>query len=211
MANTAKITGFRPVKYLNGAPWTGQCRKYVIPASDAVNTMVGDLVIPHTTGSDGLQACQRAITGGAGQVGILGVIVGIDPIGENYQSLDGNTQVNLTAKYRPASTKAFVWVVDDPNVLFESSFDAGGTQASVADVGANYAVLIAAGNTTTGTSGMECDVSTKATTIDLQLRLIEMVRRPDNDMTDLGTGQRGIFLLNTHIYGTVAGRGVGLA
>lgn len=211
MPNTAKINGFRPVRYLSGAPWTGQARTYVIPSGNATATAVGDVVIADTSGKLGYPACAR-MTNGATDVP-LGVIVGFI-VGEPMPiSLSGATALDLNNLYRVGSTERYALVVDDPNVIFEAEFEDAANDPTQASVGGNYDIDLGSGtSTTTGNSSMSIDTTAAGvTTIDTPLRLIELVKRPDNDITDSTASQRGLVIFNMHVFGAAGGRSAGLA
>jgi hypothetical protein len=44
MANIARPFGLRPVRYLNGTPWTGQARAFYVPSTYATALYIGDPV-----------------------------------------------------------------------------------------------------------------------------------------------------------------------
>ena len=207
MANTSRINGFRPVRYLNGAPWNGQARMYVHGSGDNTALNVGDIVIQHTTGVNGIQAVTRATSATASN--IVGVVLGIDIVspvtvsGTTTYSLQG-ANLDLSEKYVAASTERYVWVCDDPMVIFEAEFENTGTPPVAADVGLNYEINIGSASTTTGVSGMSCDLSSAgATTNTLPLKFIGFSRRPDNEAG--AASARGLFLLNTHVYNSNTG------
>jgi hypothetical protein len=144
MANINKVNGFRPVRYLNGAAWNGQFRKYIVPASDGTAMFVGDLVKLETSGSvDGYTAVVQAAASNA----VIGAVVGfeIDPADLN------------TPQYRKASTKRVVYVADDPNLIFEAQEDGVTTPIAAASIGLNVNVVVGSGSTVTGASGMQID------------------------------------------------------
>lgn len=176
MANVSRVNGFRPVKYLNGAPWNGQANLYFIPSGDATATFIGDLVTLDSSGdpsgSGGNGYGVRSVVQGVAAGAVVGAIVGfaIDP-----------TNLN-TPQYRAASTGRYVYVADDPNLLFEAQEDAVGGALALADIGLNVDFVVGSGSTTTGTSGMQIDTSTKATTATLPLKLVEFSRRQDNEV-----------------------------
>lgn len=175
MANTSRVNGLNPIRYLNGSAYNGAFNTYFIPSGNAVATFVGDPVKADATGDTvaaggkalGYQSVVQAAAGDA----ILGVVVGfaIDP-----------TNLN-TPQYRVASAGRYVMVADDPNILYEVQ-TSNGTLA-VADVGLNASIAVAAGSTTVGTSGVTLDVGTAATTATLALKIKEFVQRVDNDNT----------------------------
>lgn len=184
MANTSRINGFRPVKYLNGSPWTGQARKYVVPAANGTALYIGDPVKLEASGDSetGLQTCVIGTAGAA----ILGFVVGIEPNGGTSLGGDMSTgPVSLdTPVYRVASTRRIVYVVDDPNVIFEAEMSNG--TLTTADVGLNASFAIGSPSSTTGASGAYVDAGTEATTAALELKIVGFVRRPDNEYNSTG-------------------------
>jgi len=195
MANTNKVNGFRPVRYLNGAPWNGQANKYVIPAGNGTATFIGDLVKADATGDDaGYQTVVQAAASNA----VLGVIVGMEV---TPGSLD-------TPQYRAASTRRVVWVADDPNLIFEAQEDGDTDPLETTDIGLNINVVVGAGSTVTGASGMQIDSDSAATTATLPLRLLGLVQRPDNENVLSAGGQaytRWEVKINNHQLGSSTG------
>lgn len=167
MANSNAPTGLTPVRYRNGSPWNGVARRYYVPATDATALFIGDPVIIAGDGdTDGVPAITRATAGSAGR--ITGVVVGFEPAAP------------FPLKYRPASTAAYVYVADDPALLFEIQEDAVGGALAATNIGQNVDLVAGAGNTNTGLSGFQADSSTAATTATLQLRIIGFQQRVNN-------------------------------
>lgn len=175
MANVSRVNGLHPVRYFNGAQYNGAVNMYFIPSGNASNVFVGDPVKADTTGDTaaaggkalGIQSVVPAAAGDA----ILGVVQGfiVDP-----------TNLN-TPQFRAASTGRYVLVSDDPAILYEVQTSNG--TLGVADVGLNAAIAVAAGSTTTGSSGVTLDVGTAATTATLALKIVGFTQRVDNDNT----------------------------
>lgn len=196
MANTSRVNGARPTKYLNGAAWNGQANLYFIPSGDGTATFVGDFVKMDGTGDPvasggsalGVPSCIQAAAAGA----MVGVIVAFLP-----------NQTNLNSpQYRLASTGRYCWVVDDPNVLFEIQ-GSNGTPA-VGDVNANAKIAVAAGSTTTGQSGMTIDVGTIATgNATYELKVVGFSQRVDNDNS--ATSAKYLVKINNHQLGASTG------
>lgn len=169
MANANKPLGFKPVRYRDGRPYVGQANTYYIPASDAVAVAVGDIV--ELAGSADASAeygtVQRinAVTDRP-----LGVVTGIafDP-----------DDLSLST-YRPAATARYVLVADSPDLLLEAQTD--GTPAAN-DIGLNVSPILGAGtDVISGTSSMQVDESTAATTNTLMLHLEGLVPSSDNSL-----------------------------
>ena len=193
MANTSRVNGFRPVKYLNGAPWNGQVTRYSIPASDGTALFVGDLVKASATAdSEGVRGIIQAAAGDA----CLGVVVGFESAMTNLD----------TPQYRVASTLRYALVVDDPNVLFEAQEDGDTDPLEMVDAGMNVNFVVGAGSTTTGASGMQIDSNTEAVSATLPLKLIEPVKRPDNELVAAGQAYtRWLVKINNHQLGSHTG------
>lgn len=186
MANTNRVNGFRPVKYLNGAPWNGQVTRYSIPASDNTAVFVGDLVkLSATADSKGIRGVIQAAASDA----CIGVVVGfeVDP-----------TNLN-TPQYRVGGTLRYALVVDDPNVIFEAQEDGDTDPLEMVDAGMNVNFVVGSGSTTTGASGMQIDSNTEGTGATLPLKLIEPVQRADNELVAAGQAYtRWLVKINNH-------------
>ncbi len=195
MANTNKVNGFRPVRYLNGACYNGQFRKYIVPASDGTALFIGDLVKLSSAGSD---EGYTAVVQAAATDAMIGVVVGmeIDP-----------TNLN-TPVYRAASTKRVVYVADDPNLVFEAQEDGDTDPLETTDIGLNVSPIVGSGSTVTGASGMQIDSTTHNTTATLPLRLLGLAQRPDNENVLSAGGQaytRWEVKINNHQLGSHTG------
>lgn len=195
MANTSRVNGARPVKYLNGAAWNGKANLYFIPSGDGTATFIGDFVKMDGTGdataSGGQNLGVGTVIQAAATNALIGAIVGFAPI-----------QTNLnTPQHRLASTGRYCWVVDDPNVLFE--IQASNGTPAVGDCNANANIAVAAGSTSTGQSGMTLDVGTITTTATLPLRIVGFSQRVDND--DTSTNAKYVVKINNHQLGSGTG------
>lgn len=188
MANTSRVNGLNPIRNLIGDANSGQTNTYFIPSGSATAVFVGDAVKADATGDTvaagglalGIQSVVQAAAGDA----IIGVVVGFDvnPLNLN------------TPQYRLASTGRYVRVCDDPNTIFEVQ-TSNGTLA-VADVGLNASIAVAAGSTSTGSSGVTLDVGTAATTATLALKIVGFTQRPDNDNT--AANSKVLVKINNH-------------
>lgn len=187
MANSNIATGLTPRRYRNGAPFVGPLRKYYVPAGDSTALFIGDPVIIAGTGdAKGVPAVTRATAASAGR--ITGVVVGI----ANDDTLPASNDM-LEMGYRPASTAGYVLVCDDPHVLYEIQEDSDTSTLAVTNIGMNADLIAAAGSTYTRRSGFMLDSSTAATTATLQLRIIELAQRPDNEV---GTNAKWLVAIN---------------
>jgi hypothetical protein len=171
--------GFRPVRYIGGAPYTGSVNRYFVQSSDGTAIGIGDLV-KFDGGSDtkGVPSVTRALASDNTATGsvCVGVVVGV----EVSTPVSGSVALDLP-QYRKASTAAYVLVADDPDLVFEAQEDAVGGALAVASVGLNANFIDANPSATTGQSGMQVDTSTAATTAGLALRIIGFSTSVENE------------------------------
>jgi hypothetical protein len=176
MANTDTPFGFKPVKHMTGAPWNGKVNVYYIPATDGTATFKGDAV--KLAGAADATGKYPTIAQAAAGDAICGVVVGFAD----------NPFVGINPDYpsrvhRPASTAMYVFVVDDPFVIFEVQEDSVGNSITAAMVGLATDIVVGAGSTSTGKSAMELDSSDTATAGG-QCRIMRLVNREDNELGD---------------------------
>ena len=194
MANTDAPSGATPVG-ANGSAFSGQVNRYVIPATDGVITAIGDIVSLDTAGSDtdGVMAVSRSAVGEIP----VGIVVGFEWPDRTYEDLPS---------YRPASTKVYALVADDPNVQFVMQEDSVGAAITSAEVGENtdLATIVNA-NATTGKSQMELDSSIMATTATLVINVKSLYQSPDNV---IGDNAKWLCGFNVHQFGSVGTAGI---
>lgn len=202
MANTNRPFGLRPVRYLNGTPWTGAARPYYVPSNYATAFYIGDPVVIVGDSNDNAYmgfppgALSEINIGVAGDgVAITGVVVSIHPV------------TAQSTVYKPASTEALVYVCDDPNVVFELQDDGGGSPS--ADwVGWNANLISGTGSTVTGRSGWALDGGTSDgpdADASNQLLILALSARMDNEIGDYAVWD---VLINQHTYKPASGLGV---
>lgn len=183
MPNSDNPFGLKPVRHRNGAPFNGAGRIYSVAAGDATAIFVGDLVTgagtAQTIGGVVYSDVVQSATGGVFQ----GVVMGVLP----------DTQDSL--KYRAASTQRLLLVADDPDLLFEMQEVTGGTPLTANDIGLNANIVVAAGSTVTGLSGIELNNATEATTNTLDVKIVGFVNRVDNE---IGEHAKWLVALNRH-------------
>lgn len=193
MPNSNKPSGYSPVMYLNGAPWSGQARTYSIAANYGTALYIGDPCISSGTADvNGVPGIVLGATTGA----LRGVIVGLG-VYEGGQF----DPTNLDRIYKPASDTR-VWyaqVVDDPAVLFEVQEESNGTQLAATEVGLNTIGKTGTGNGfVSGWQIPSATGATPATTATLQLRLHGLSRRADNAF---GAYAKWLVQINVHELG----------
>jgi hypothetical protein len=174
-----KTYGFKPVNRLDGLPYAGAIRQIPIAAAYATAILNGDTVAVNTSGY--LVAKTATATGDS-----VGVLVGCQYVNSSGQTVQG--------QYYPASQStstalAFGYVVDDPNAVFKVVATNGQNTTPVAYdrsiVGANVAISVNTGSTTTGDSYYGIDGTSANTTNTLPIRVVDVV-------PDTATGLPGV-------------------
>lgn len=183
MANADRAVGLLPVRHVTGAPYNGAARVFSTASGDATAIYVGDPVKLSGTSStiNGVvyTDVDQAATGDV----IVGVVVGVLP----------DTADSLI--YRAASTTRRVLVATDPMLEYELQEVSGGTPLTAAAIGLNANFVVGSGSTTTGLSGVELDNSTEATTNTLDLQIVGLVARADNEV---GEHAKWLVRINRH-------------
>lgn len=186
MANADAPMGLRPMRYLSGAVYTGAANKYYVPASDSTAIYLGGLVkLAGSADADGVASITGNVATGDA---VVGVVVGVEP-----ETADSTT-------YRAASTERYVFVADDPNLVFEVQEDSVGGAGAAANVG-NVADLtgLTSGSTSTGLSAIEVDTSTATGSGDgtEDVLLVGLAQREDNEF---GANANWLVRLNNHAF-----------
>lgn len=202
MANINRPNGFSPVGNLLGSKWNESGRLYAI-ATDASNTYaIGDVVMSAASSdANGIPFVQK--WGGATTTSALplGIIVGIR-VADPGVSLVGSS-LSLEKSYIGLSAGTrYVYVVDDPFVLFEAQFDS--TAVAVTNLHQNAAVTVTANQTGLSISSPYSStvLTSPAVTATLPIRLLGAVQRPDNAV---GAYVRVLCKWNFHELGVTAG------
>ena len=175
----SKTYGFKPVNRLDGLPYAGAIRQIPVAPAYATAILNGDTVSINTSG----YLVAKTATNSGDSVGVL--------VGCQYVNSAGQT---VQGQYYPAATStstamAFGYVVDDPNAVFKVVATNGQTTVPTAFtraiVGANVAISVTTGNTTTGDSYYGIDGTSADTTNTLPVRVVDVV-------PDTATGLPGV-------------------
>ncbi len=131
MALTNMPRGLTPVGTVTGAAFNESGRLYAIPTSDTSNSYaIGDIVgIAVGSDTNGVPYVAKYATGSAPLP--LGVIVGVRVADPGVSLVAAN--LDLTTTYINAGTRTavrYVYVVDDPNVIFQVQSDATGIKGN---------------------------------------------------------------------------------
>lgn len=166
MANVNIARGLIPVRDKFGRPYNGQCNLYMAPATYATALFVGDpVIITGTADADGIPEVNVATAGATNK--ITGVIVGFRPT----QATD--------PVYGPASTLRYIWVSDDPFLIYECQANVTAAVAAT-DIGTNINLIAGSGSTVTGFSGWQANTTSMASDATYQMTIERLVPRPDN-------------------------------
>tara|TARA_R100000406_G_scaffold77272_1_gene57892 strand:+ start:319 stop:906 length:588 start_codon:yes stop_codon:yes gene_type:complete len=188
MANKDAAFGLRPAHMMGGAPYSGGQSRYRIANNQSGAIFQGDLVKQLTGGTVSRVAASSTVP-------VVGVFNGV-------QYTDPTTSEQVFSNHYPGSVAAddiIAFIVDDPNVVFEVQAD---DTFPVADLFGNFDIVdqSTTGDTRSGRSNMELDVTTGATTTTLPLKAIDISQDPDND--DVASANTNVMVvIQNHIAG----------
>ena len=185
MANVVEKYGLRPYRKLDGTPLVGAQNRYTIASGHTTAIFQGDLVIPLTAGNIDRHTANNS----AAVIGVFNGCFYTDP----------TTQKPTFSNSYPGSIAASditAFVVDDPDAVFLMDADAAFTRA---DLYQNYSATTGGGNTTTGISEVQLDVSVSGTNASFVIQAIDISQDPDN--SDTATANANVLVrINKHFY-----------
>ena len=185
MANVSEKFGLRPYRKLDGTPLVGAQNRYTIASGHTTAIFQGDMVIPLASGN-----IDRHSAGGT--VPIVGVFNGCF-------YTDPTTQKPTFSNYYPggvAASDITAFVIDDPDAVFLMDADATFARA---DIFQNYSVTTATGNTKTGISEVQLDVSVSGTNASFIIQAIDISQDPNN--SDVASANANVLVrINKHFY-----------
>ena len=183
MANPNTPRGIIPYAYASGAPYNGAVQVYYVPSGNATALYIGDpvTVINASSDANGIPTAEAATAGATNY--ITGSFMGVaNNAGQLViPVLQGNPV------YLPASTAAYIYVADDPNLLFWVQEDSIGGAMLAASSSRNANLASGAGSTVTGYSGWQLDSSTVSTDATYQMRIMKALQQSDNQVGTSGT------------------------
>ena len=185
MANVVEKYGLSPYRKLDGTPLVGAQNRYTIASNHTTAIFQGDLVIPLTAGNIDRHTANNS----AAVIGVFNGCFYTDP----------TTQKPTFSNSYPGAIVASditAFVVDDPDAVFLMDADAAFTRA---DLYQNYSVTTGSGNTTTGISEVQLDVSVSGTNASFVIQAIDISQDPDN--SDTTTANANVLVrINKHFY-----------
>ena len=185
MANVTERFGLRPSRQLNGSPFINAQNRYRIASNNSTNIYQGDVVIPFASGNVG-----RAIANtSTAAVGVFNGCFYTDP----------TTQKPTWKNYLPGSTVAsdiIAFVIDGPDTVFEVNANA---TFAVADIFKNFSISNETGNTKTGISNVQLDVSESGTASTFLVQAIDISGDVLN--SDVAVSNMNVLVrINNHFY-----------
>jgi hypothetical protein len=187
--------GLQPINRIDGMPYAGAIRQIPVAAGFGTAIFDGDTVVIN---SDGFLV--KSTTTNSGD--IVGVCVGGQYVNSSNQTVQGQF---IPALASTATNLALAYVVDDPMALFKVAVVTSGTTMGTAGrtvVGSNLALVLNAGNTTTGNSAFAVTLTGAGTTATIPIRVIDVVPETAtaaNAFTEL------LVKINTHQYNNTTG------
>ena len=185
MANVVEKFGLRPYRKLDGTPLVGAQNRYTIASNHTTAIFQGDLVIPLTAGNIDRHTANNS----AAVIGVFNGCFYTDPT---------TSKPTFRNSYPGAIVASDItaFVVDDPDAVFLMDADAAFTRA---DLYQNYSVTTGSGNTTTGISEVQLDVSVSGTNASFVIQAIDISQDPDN--SDTTTANANVLVrINKHFY-----------
>ena len=200
MASTAAPYGLRAVNRVDGLPYAGETRQFLInPAGYGTNLFYGQVVKIHTDGYINL-VTETGGTGDAFPAGTIGVFVGC-----SYVNAQGQT---VFSQYYPAnSLNAVAYVIDDDRAVFQAQADGPVTQTQLGQnmlfAAAQNGTNGSGGSTTPGNSLSALSATTQAGTAGF--RLVGFVNGPFSAVGDAKTDVLVKFNIAQHSYTNATG------
>lgn len=185
MANINEKFGLRPYRSINGAPWNNAQNRYTIANNLSTAIFQGDPVKPTTAGNVTLARSNTSDR-------IIGVFNGVF-----YN--DPTTQKPTFRNNYPGSIAAAgitAFVVDDPNTVFLVDADEAFTRA---DLFKNYSLTNVSGNTLTGISEKQLDVSVSGITTTFAVQAID-IQEGASDSDSSTSGVNVLVRINNHFF-----------
>lgn len=189
MANVDRPNGFKPIGTLSGSEWNASVETFQLDATHAL-IGVGDLV---EMTADGYL---DVLTAGATDSGIIGVCVGVLPMGAGWNATTGHFGDNQMSATEPTltgigtrsvalNTAGTILVATAPDLIMIAQEDGDTTPLTLAAIGSNVDIVNPGASATTGNSLMEIDSDTTGTTNTDPLRLMGVANIPGNELASV--------------------------
>lgn len=189
MANVDRPNGFTPIGTLSGSPWNASVEVFELDATHAA-IGVGDLV---EMTADGYV---DVLTAGATDSGVIGVCVGVLPMGAGFNATTGifgdnhisatePTLVGAATRSVALNTAGTILVATAPDLVMIAQEDGDTTPLTLAGIGANVDIVNPGASATTGNSLMEIDSDTVGQLATDPLILLGLHNTPGNELASV--------------------------
>jgi hypothetical protein len=185
MANVTEKFGLRPSRQLNGSPFINAQNRYRVASNNSTSIYQGDVVKPLASGTIARVVSSEEVPA----VGVFNGCFYTDP----------TTQKPTWKNYLPGSTVAsdiIAFVIDAPDTVFEINADG---VFGVADIFKNFSISNETGNTNTGISSVQLDVSESGTASTFLVQAIDISGDVLN--SDVAVSNANVLVrINNHFY-----------
>jgi hypothetical protein len=202
LANANAAFGLRPLRYLDGRPYTGAVEYYFATGATGVIRPGDPVVESGTTNTSEVVCTAGTFPPGTLQTCTIALPGDGDPITGSCVAVVPTNRDSLT--YRETSTDRVIAVARGHDLVFEVMANTGGTALAAVDIGL-FAVL-AAGTTSVDTSDWTLDTAVApTTTASFQLKLLGFSKKPKNG--EIGANAVVEVLINNHTLGVIVDAG----
>jgi hypothetical protein len=189
MANVNRPNGFTPIGTLSGSPWSASVETFQLDATHAA-IAVGDIVEMTADGYLDI------LTAGATDSGVVGVVVGVNPVGEGWNATTGTfgsnslsatepTLVGINSRSIPLNTAGTLLVCTAPDVVMVGQEDGDTTPLTLAAIGSNVDIIGGGPDATTGQSDMMIDSTSTGQVATDPFILLGLYDIPGNELASV--------------------------
>jgi hypothetical protein len=204
MANPNAPRGIIPYAYRSGAPYNGAVRTYYVPVGNSTALYIGDPVVLITNSSDGngIQTVEAATAGATNNGGITYAVLGSFAGRSNNAGQTTIPVLQSDHVYLPAATAGYIYVADDPTLLYWAQEDSvGGALVSGAS-GRNVSLVAGTSSNAAGYSGWQIQSSTLSAAYLYQMRIVQLLQEADNAV---GVNAKWLTFINNHPFNSTTG------
>lgn len=210
MANVSAPFGLMPIEHLDGSPYNGKVTRYYIPSADTSAYYIGDPVALAGVAGGGA-GTQSADANGVPSIGKvangdtlwLGPIVGVEVVNPLGASNQGTSLTLETISIPATKTRDYyVYVADDPGLIFEMQGDGTATNQTAAKSTYNCDITVATPSTGAQSASVIASAGI-ALTATLPLKLMGLSQRQFAGGNAFGAYAVWRCKINNHQYGNI--------
>lgn len=192
MANPNAPYGAQPVYQGDGSAWNGKVNRYYIPSTDNSEWRVGDWAKKL---ADADAAGVPGVAKAAAAQAVVGCVVSIEPVSPSA-ALDGSlTQLGAMSIPSTKTRAYYVYVCDDPNVIFSMRGDVTATNQVAANAQKNTEITVTNPSPDRPFSSSVINSGSIAVTQALVFKLCGLFQKPGNDF---GASAEWLIRVNQH-------------